>query len=302
MKAKVLSLSLSVAALAAASAPGLAGEWSAAGIADYNRSVAVPAPIPVPVNEAQWYVRADFGVAANSSGTLDVSGYPVETVDFGSDRPFSYSFGIGRYFDHTNLRWDVAIDFRDFHRVTGHSDPVTETVQTEGTFDFGLGVVPALENRTYNGNFYHRGEALATTALASLYYDLETGTPFTPYLGGGVGLAIHTLRADSDSDLGCSGLVVTDLTGGSVQPSVACSESISTSTNTTTRGYGVAASATAGFTYEVYKGVKIDTAYRFLYEGGNVVVDANGPIGVTHIDIGDRIDHEIRTGVRFDIF
>jgi opacity protein-like surface antigen len=119
---------------------------------------------------------------------------------------------------------------------------------------------------------------MSTILLANAYYDFRTGTPFTPYVGGGVGFAINQLTRNSTSTFGGTSTTVGDRT---------------------TR-FKFAGAAMAGLNYEISSFTSIDVNYRFLYIGGSDVeltINGNG----SAVEIGGISEHQIRAGLRFYI-
>ena len=92
---------------------------------------------------------------------------------------------------------------------------------------------------------------MSTILLANAYYDIRTGTPWTPYLGGGVGFAVNQVTRNVDYTN-----TVTD-------------ETVSAGNRTTDVQF--AAAAMAGVSYDFSSFFAIDVNYRFLHIGGSEV-------------------------------
>ena len=315
MKVNVSGLMLALAAISGASSPGLAGsDWNAEGIARYNRSVAVPAPIPVPVNRAQWYLRGDVGWTAGADGELEVTGFPVDSYDFdGGDGPWRIGIGVGYYLTR-NLRLEGVIEYKEQQTVTRHTEPITQTVNTVEQFSGNVAAVAtvadALYSRDYVGDFSHTGKVKGGNFMLNLIYDFDTGSKFKPFIGGGAGIAVHRLRVVGSSILYCDDETISDLGTNfdETAPTLfnpACTggrSSIQSNDGNSVTAYGFAGALMAGFSYEINDGIMIDTGYRFLYEGGKASVGFHTPAVDGTLDVGERINHEIRTGIRFDLF
>jgi opacity protein-like surface antigen len=315
MKVNVSGLIFAIVALAGASSPGVAGgDWDAAGIASYNRSVPVPAPIPVPVNRAQWYLRGDVSWTASAGGDIDVTGYPVDTFDFaGGDGPWRIGFGVGYYITR-NLRIEGVIEYKEEQTTTRHTESITQTLNSVESFSGNVGGVPttanALYSRDYTGDFDHESTIKGGNFLLNLIYDFDTGTRFQPFIGVGAGVAVHRLHISGDSVLYCDDETISDL-GTDFDETTpilfnpACTggpASIDSRDSNAQTAYGFAGALMAGFSYEIDEGIMIDTGYRFLYEGGKAVIGFHTPATVGTIEVGERTNHEIRTGIRFDLF
>lgn len=312
MKVRYSSIALSIALLAGTSSAGLAGgDWSDSGISNYNSSVPVPAPIPVPVNAAQWYLRADLGYAAAASGTIENTGYPVTTYDYdGAGQDFSFGFAIGYYITR-QWRAELAGDWTNESTTSRATEGVSGLdIPTAGAdFDPGGGapLEATVDHNFYSGTFEHTTKLHSSAALVNMYYDFDTGSWFRPYIGGGLGLSVHRLRVKGDTSLSCEGTVNENLVSGNLTPvppamaPCAQPDTSSRASNTVT-AYGLAATAMTGAAIELSPGILWDTGYRFIYRGGTAEVNFTTPTGTGSITIEDRIDHEIRTGLRFDIF
>lgn len=120
------------------------------------------------------------------------------------------------------------------------------------------------------------------TVMANAYYDIDFGSPFVPFIGGGVGWAqakTDDLRVDVDQ-LGA----------------------LSTERGRTESGF--AWSLTAGVAYKASDAVAIELGYRYLdagdAESGGSAVDAFGGAlpGVPRTSQDLRL-HEVSLGVRY---
>ena len=92
---------------------------------------------------------------------------------------------------------------------------------------------------------------MSTILLLNGYYDFRTGTPWTPYLGGGLGFTVNQLTRNLD-----------------VTPA-RCGTNIDAGNRSTDMQF--AAAAMAGVTYDVSSFFAIDVNYRFLHIGGSDV-------------------------------
>src|SRR4029079_2784920 len=107
------------------------------------------------------------------------------------------------------------------------------------------GSVPA----PFEASLTDKTKFMSTILLANAYYDIRTGTPWTPYLGGGVGFAVNQVTRNVDFSNG-----FTD-------------ETVSTGNRTT--DVQLAAAAMAGVSYDFSTFFAIDVNYRFLLIGGS---------------------------------
>lgn len=324
MNLKIASATLAMALITAA-VPAAAGDFDYGGsVKDYGAAgVPVPAPVPLPMYEAEWYMRFDAGYAFGQSGDVEVTGFPLNHNDLDDiSGTASFSAGFGRYLT-PSLRWDITVDIRNSRNVTDHDAAVQTTTTHEGpmvtvTWDeIVAGQVVqrsaqlvSVDTRNYEGDFSQRGSVKSDTVLFNMYYDLDTGTRFKPYIGAGVGVAQHYLKSTARGSLQCVDVTRTALYNPIAQEGpyyfygLDCpdeAEPIQQASTTSATAYGFAGSLMAGVSAEVHPGILLDVGYRMTYMAGTVALTAKTPLGDSVIDIGDRMEHEFRTGLRFDI-
>jgi opacity protein-like surface antigen len=277
-------------ALAVSSAPAGAADFD-----DYNgggykggsvkdggssSGIAVPAPAPIPVLKADYYIRGDVGVgfgetmSASEQGLIygyDNNGAPVELPDAwvhnDGDLPMTFGIGVGRYWsDH--FRTDVTIDWmRQYNALV---DGSLAYIDTNGNV---VGVSTFDKTKREGGIF-----------LANAYIDFGSGEKrrFTPYIGAGLGFALNILDRWHETTID-SCATCTEVTGSMKSTTVA-----------------LAAAAMLGFTYDFGGSVLLDVNYRFLHVGGaDAGLDLFGSSSKLSID--DMNDHQLRAGVRVNI-
>jgi opacity protein-like surface antigen len=122
---------------------------------------------------------------------------------------------------------------------------------------------------------------MSTILMLNAYYDIRTGTAFTPYVGGGLGFVVNQLSRDVA--LGDSGVV----------------PSTNYFSNTSTQ-IQFAGAVMVGFYYDFDSFGAIDINYRFLAFGGPDV-DLLINNATTGEGIGNIYEHQIRVGYRFYI-
>lgn len=322
MKFSLSRLALAATALVAIAGPAVSGDWNngAGGIKDYRGGgVPVPAPAPIPESKADWYMRGDVGYSVGSSGKITTTG-----ADYGAYTDFSEadgtlfgSIGIGAYLGHS-FRAEVAVDIRPDQRI-GRKAPKSRTVTTSEQGDTVNQYVTyngsnlTVQHQSYDFHNYQttRTEDIRTannTVMFNVYRDIETGGAFTPYIGAGLGLAVSTVKTRFNERGSCTGSYrqYTDFYGDIVQEAhptcTAQTKELTSSDGRVETTYGLAAAIMAGGSYRVSEITSIDVGYRFLWQGTSADVSPHvGPDGASRIQWDSRIDHEIRTGVRFDI-
>lgn len=257
-------LALALALCAAGMVPALAGGDYVpipdyrTGVNPYGAATPVPAPIPVPVYEPAWYFRGDFAAGFGSDPSVTAFGTPFDggtegfnalSYSSGFEPSFTGGVGVG-YIWGPAIRTDLTVDVHSIMHAKFY-----------GTTPGGTYV-------------YDKTRFISTILLANAYYDFRTGTPFTPYLGGGLGFGVNQLTRSDDQT-------------GTVTDSV----------SRRTTDVQFAAAAMAGFYYDFSSFVAVDVNYRFLYVGGSSVgVPING-IG-SELDVGSLNEHQIRAGLR----
>lgn len=323
MNFKAMSLLSAGLSLACASLPAAAADFGPSGGYPAPKSygsagVPVPAPAPIPVTSADWYVRADLSYALKSSGTTaSIGEFTFAPADPDKMTPYlGMSVAAGRYITPT-IRGEISLDYRTHQRFastqgTSSGTRVTHTTQAAAAFQ-GLNPVTVMQPVTmvdhYNLSYSEEGQINNYMALASLYYDFKNGSAFTPYVGAGIGVAMHALHRQFSETAVCTSRDyyysdVAGYTGLNTTPLMAqgCAGMNATrSGEPNATGFGFAAALMTGFAYEMSPGVLLDTGYRFVYQNGKMTSTRPSALGFSAIDMPDRIDHEIRTGLRFDI-
>jgi opacity protein-like surface antigen len=213
---------------------------------------------PMPMYQAaspSWYVRADGGFSAYDEPEMTVAGI-YSLTDENIDSTWSFGGGVGRYFGN-GFRGDLTWDHRFEADAEGTlGDP---TSNLKGTGHFGL---------------------KSDVFLANMYYDIDAGSRFTPYIGVGLGFTRNTTSAGTVSDCGC---VTATIAEGSETH--------------------VAGAAMAGVQLKLRERLSLDMGYRFLYLG-SVETGPLTPIASTlgaDPTVEDIHAHEFRFGLRYDI-
>jgi opacity protein-like surface antigen len=233
-----------------------------------------PPPIvepPPPADFGGWYLRGDIGVGINQISDLRSTFSPTVTVI----APQFEQRSIG---DSAFIGAGVGYQFNSWFRadVTGEYRTASNYRSTQSYTDIwtaNCGFVGARCQDIYNAQ--HR----AAVFLANGYVDLGTWWGITPYVGGGVGVAVNWL--DNLTDYGPQ-----------------------------TGGYGAARDSSranfawavgAGLAYNVTPNFKVELGYRYLDMGKfqtNVIgCAAAGCAGERqYFDVSS---HDIRLGFRY---
>ena len=220
---------------------------------------------------ALFYARGDFTFSGNEYGSItELPNYTQTQTSMGASR--GWGVGLGMYFS-PNIRGDLTLDWMGKSAVRGTINDGAATVQ--GERQFGL--------RNMVG-------------LANLYYDFDTRTRFTPYLGVGLGFSRNTTTAGSVVIQGCD----TGPTGAAN-----CAATIDGATQTSAAG-----ALMAGFSAKLGDRWSLDAGYRFRYLGDAHTSDiqitraapvAGAPSSITPVSLHDQYAHQFRVGLRMDV-
>lgn len=326
MTRTTLSLSLAMALMMSAAVPATAADWNhgAGGIKDYRGGevIPVPAPVPIPDYEPQWYLRADYGYQFKTDA--DVQGENVE-VRSGDDLNGQsvFSFGFGRYLTNS-WRWEMTGEIRPHQKIVGRSETKTESIRERADIDsFYIDpesgrpisyTTDATWEHEFLVNRYEKAELGSYMVMTNMFYDLPGWRGFRPYVGGGLGVVIHSLNRTSQDQANC---VDTDArwldpfgdfqttefdgTGDACELQGLERDGEQTDLTQRTTGVGLGLALMTGFGYEVRDGLHWDVGYRYVYQDGTVALTQPMFNGQSVVRLEGRHDHEIRTGIRFDI-
>lgn len=255
---------------------GLAGTATAADLGGSIKDGAMPTLMQQ--SSARFYVRGDGAYASSDRPSLVMGGrFDLYRADMSGN--WSAGGGVG-YYMSKNWRTDFTFEQRFDADVTGSY-----------LLDGGSGPVSS------DGKVGLK----STLGLFNVYYDFDTRSRFTPYVGAGLGWVSHKASAGSFTD------------------DCACSATVDSGSNTSAAGAlmagvainltgrGPAAGSDLGYGGgEVARNFYVDLGYRFLYLGEaqtgavNTVV-ATVPTKVADsIAISDLHAHEFRVGLRYD--
>ncbi len=302
MKFYQLSLSLGFAALVLASNTAAAGGWNyGAGVKDFGPA-AVPVPAPVPVPEyVRYYFRLDAGVGLGDSASGSEQGYlygedalggpsSIPSAWFNNDFETFVTLGAGAgVYVGNGFRLDMTAETRSEGKVKINGGYQYVAPASGGSYEQVRGRVD--DETTLRGGIF----------LFNAYYDFDRGptSRFTPYIGAGIGFAWNELKRNhSTSEFsrlcntgsGCSGAFWRrDF------------ESVQDKTHDIT----VAASAMAGLSYRISDYALLDLNYRYVFLGSTdhgLTIDGGSFGGNSKVSIGETHEHQLRAGVRFEVF
>jgi opacity protein-like surface antigen len=311
---------LAAVAVIATALPAHAGDLSnrgAGGIKDYG-SAAVPVPAPMAYEENfKWYLRGDIGTGFKHSGSVGVEGLPVSVLQPKDWHELSIlSIGFGRYLT-PSLRTEFTLDYRTPRTLASGTKNLPDITRSGRAADTSATVggqsVPVINIQTniYSGIQNDNQQYQNTTLLMSAFYDFNREGRLKPYVGAGVGLARHELHREGSVTYTCYDGSVTSTPVGfaSVSNTTGCTALTGATplnlvyqsdTSKTATGWGLAAQISGGVTYDLTPRTHWDTGYRMLWQSGRVAVASSD--GASVIRINDRFDHEVRTGIRWDLW
>ena len=292
---KIINGLAGLAALTAFAAPAIAGKT----YERYQNVVEVPAPIPY-TETYKWYLRADIGGALARSGSMSITGLPLPLEQPGdwAKTPFAV-LGFGRYIT-PSLRGEFTVDMRRKTRVSRYVGELQYTTPVQQIDPDTTGY------HVYDVQRAERMDVGSGTFMLNAYYDLHKGGRIRPYVGAGIGIANYHLRRSSAEIATCNDADSswTDLggTNAGCHPGVTPPGPLSSASTGANTAYGLAAQIAAGVSIAISPRVHWDTAYHMMWHHGRALVRNNSVAGFSQVKIGDVINHEIRTGLRWDIW
>lgn len=258
-------------------------------------------------------VSLNAGYAASSAGKISTHGPDIGAFSsFGDNEgPWSAGFAVGRRF-WGNWRGDIDFTFRPKQKITRpHASQYTaSSVVENGSVSVTSGGVtrtaPAYDVTTYRVTRDEEGRNADQTAMLNLYYDIPTGSIFTPYIGGGLGLVMRQTTREFKENGVCSayesGRYVDPFTGATVAGAAgACSgQTVDAQGSKQSTGYGFAGALMAGVATEIARNVVFDIGYRFLWQDAGASLTLSAAVGPdSTLKFTERTDHEIRAAVRW---
>lgn len=239
-----------------------------------------PEPLPPPVEiGGGWYLRGDVGVGAAYADEI------ITTTKYGA-LPDGYRFDQKTVGDQFFAGGGVGYQFGPFFRAD-----VTAEYRGGAKLNFSdsyntydqYGQIYNPDGSPYKSINYYNGHLSSVVVMANGYIDLGTWYGVTPFVGGGVGVALH--RVSGFTDFGAGGAA-----GGFGYASDKHSSSL-------------AWSAQAGLSYSVTPNVKLDLGYRFINLGHattGVVSCFNDPgCSYATYKVKEITSHDVKLGMRW---
>lgn len=211
-----------------------------------------------------WYIRADIGAGTSFGSDGGDSIYWDDADKFVI--PKSLSLGVGTKISNS-LRMDFTLE------------RINALAKNRDGGNCGSAI------NSGDCNYSSHAEADATGIMANAYFDLSIWNGFTPYIGGGIGVA--NLEWTEFRVVGV------DSANAAVSAPVVTTES----------RLAPMANIQAGLAFDVSDNMAIDFGYRLTGVYGDEFRDAAAISGqkASH-ETGTLFEHEIRVGVRYQIW
>ncbi len=227
-----------------------------------------------------WYFRIDGGYSMHNTPKIDADGVLLDDAKW--ENGGFIGAGVGMYLGR-GFRADFTYDHGFESNLSG----------TAGAAIVGAGNPPIYAKAAMSRDLF----------LFNAYYDIETGSRFTPYIGGGIGLAHHSVGTG----------VLTQNNGGVwttgvIEPANSTHFAAAAMAGFTValggNGCGGGAGGIGGGSSGCGGGagnMLLDVGYRFVYEGKAKTGDTYfaGVKGDPYAS--DLNSHEIRAGLRYNL-
>lgn len=228
---------------------------------------------------ADWFIRGDVGFSAyggyskkgqNGADSFGMGGYDLDPM-------FSGSLGFGRYVT-PQVRLGLDVDYR-------HS-------QRSGYDNTGLDTGSPIANIGVN-----ELQFTSTAVMLSAIYDFAPDHFISPYIGGGIGWAFHEGKIKGDS-------FVNDFDGDGFDDNGTIS-GVDASSDSFTAAF------MTGVSFRMRRDLYLDLGYKLTYLGD---ADAKFDYSVLSSDTGDTVEgsgslkiedllsHDVRVGLRYDLY
>jgi opacity protein-like surface antigen len=272
----------------------------------------IPAPViednymPVEIGTG-WYIRGDVGY--NFGGRQKDRLFDLVPVTFTESSSDALNVGVGFGYKFNDIfRMDTTLD-RVFGSKFTATALVAPTGPCHGTGEYINTITGVVSVGPFDiDNCLRKDEASynAWMAMGNAYADLGTFNGFTPFLGAGLGVAKINWKEETNSITcvpvdgsvhkeSCSAL------GTVAQPAL---NAVYTEPGVLNNGsnWKLAMSLTAGVSYEVSKGLHLDTSYKFTSIGGGFGKIPYGSTPGSSIATDGFGLHQVKMGLRYEIW
>ena len=249
-------------------AAGAATLMSSAALAA-DMAIAPPPYAPVVEDFGGWYLRGDIGMTNQSVKSITSAtalAFPTTTDGLGFDSAMLFDLGVGYRFNNW-FRADVIGQWRGRANLHG----------SQAVF-LGPGDI--------NVNNY-TGSKSEWVIMANGYVDLGTWWCITPFIGAGIGGSYNKISGFRDDGRRTDGTWSATYFADNGK-------------------WNFAWAAHAGLAYRVTPGFTVELAYSYMSLGdaapGNFHAFDNSISGPTTIKFKDITSHDLKLGVRWDLY
>jgi opacity protein-like surface antigen len=219
----------------------------------------------------------DLGSGNTYSASPFASGSDWLDANYTNDAVFN--LGVGYYWTQ-KFRTDITVESRR-----------TQEVDIDGNQSVQLIGGGAVLGDSYAVSVDDHTLVRGAVFMVNGYYDFTQFGAFKPYIGGGIGFGYTDLERKNQTSI-CA-------FDASVGPG--CISLANSSSRDRQQVTQTALAATVGFSYQLTDITDLDFGYRFLWvEGAHADLTVNGH--GSSIEIDDTMEHQIRAGLRFNVF
>lgn len=207
-------------------------------------------PAPLPVAAGGWYLRGDIGFSTMPDPDVTFGNGAVDYLNEKTDNTWLVGAGLGYRFNDW-FRTDVTVDYRMAKDFSGN----TVCGVCGGALSF------------------EHADIQTTTFLWNAYVDLGTWSGFTPYVGGGVGVARHRVKNYFGINPAAAPTVLPNKTK-----------------------WVFAGTVMGGASYDLGNNWALDGSYRYVWMGD---AETGRDAGGLKTEFDDMAAHEVRIGLRY---
>lgn len=259
----------------------------AASAADYDPPIFVEQPdeyVPVEIGSG-WYLRGDVSYVFSK----DIGGVSFSTFDAEEETYSGASFSSASL--DTDFAWGGGVGYRftDYFRADATVDGFR--ADFDGTTTSALPCVADPEDDT-SCRSTNTSSMSAVSVMANGYVDLGTFVGFTPYVGAGAGMSYVRWHGLNDSTYCVDGDVACDSTVNAV----------ASTGHSGTDGWRFTYALMAGVAYDVTKNFKVDVGYKYRSIDGGDMFGWDSPQTIGDGSHGNIDTHELKVGLRYELW
>jgi opacity protein-like surface antigen len=266
--------------------------------ADYEPPVYVesgPEYVPVEVGSG-WYLRGDVGFAFNKP----FKNFETPAGFTSNQTPVLANIGMGYHFNdylRGELNFGILPSNSFANEYVSSCDGTLTVSNTDGSGNTTVHSGRQTRDCPGSDNAKNKGYS----GMANAYFDLGTFAGFTPYVGGGLGVAYVSHRvAEGDRHCRNQTTSVPNGTGGSTTSVFECDDSDAYKGKVDSeRRYNLAYSLGAGLSYRFSPNGSVDVGYEYFSvpNAQFVSYDSTGPRLSKGLDF-----HQVKLGLRYDLW